>query len=187
MRSSLFFLCLLLIPPALAQPPRARAWKALESKGLEQKYLDHLRAVEAIMQEMAAPEDREEWGLTGLLHDIDIGTTAGKPAHGVDGARMVRELGFSEAVAHAIESHDDSAGVARTGRLDHALYCADQVYWLIQAAGGASATWERIQTVPSKKPILGAVAQECGAVGFTMPRAVDAAQSAMRKLPKEEK
>jgi len=65
---------------------RARAWDVLRSKSPEEKYLNHARAVEAIMRELAgAKDDKDEWGLAGLLHDIDIGTTrVDLPRHGIE-------------------------------------------------------------------------------------------------------
>lgn len=150
----------LLAAPAAAQSLRAKALEALQSHVAEQKYRDHSRAVEAILRELAPPADREEWGVAGLLHDIDIGATAGKPTHGVEGAKIVRELGFPEAVAQAIRSHDDGAGVPRTSRLDHALYCADQVYWINRG----------------KKPVPEKVAKECEAAGSSVAKVLEAAR-----------
>ena len=174
---------------AAAAALRARAWGALRSRVQDEKYLNHLRAIEAIMKEMAARtgDDREEWGLAGLLHDIDIGTTAGDLSrHGIEGAQILRDLNFGGAVVHAVNAHDDRAGVARTSRLDHALYCADQVYWLIKATG-LDFTPDKLKTavledilkqvreMPSKKEILGKVSNECGQIGLSMPQAFEAA------------
>ena len=174
---------------------RARAWDALRSRLKEQKYLDHSLAVEAIMREFAVAEgdDNDEWGIAGLLHDIDIGETAGDLSrHGLVGAQILRELGFSQAVVHAVSAHDDRPGVARTSRLDHALYCADQAYWLAAAAGrrfqssglntaDPESLWVEVQGIPSKQAILGKVSSGCAAIGFSMPRALAAVQAASRK------
>src|ERR1039457_1355481 len=102
---------------------RTRAWDALRARLQETKYLNHSLAVEAIMRELAAEgDDQDEWGLAGLLHDIDIGTTANDlTRHGIVGAQILRDLGFSAAVVHAMSAHDDRPCVARTSRLDHAL------------------------------------------------------------------
>ncbi len=181
---------------AATEQMRARAWNTLLSNLQEKKYLDHSRAVEAILREFAAAkgDDQDEWGLAGLLHDIDIGSTVGDLArHGVVGAQVIRDLGFGAAVVHAVNAHDDRAGVPRTSRLDHALYCADQVYWLIMATGlrfpseGFDTAlpekiWEQIQATPSKAAILGAVRSECAEIGLSMPQAIAAAHAALRKL-----
>jgi (4-O-methyl)-D-glucuronate---lignin esterase len=179
-----------------AASPRTRAWDALQSRLREQKYLNHSLAVEAIMRELAVAEsdDTEEWGLGGLLHDIDIATTADDLSrHGLVGAEILSDLGFSEAVVHAVRAHDNRAGVARTSRLDHAVYCADQAYWMVMATGVSfpsdklnsavpEAMWEQVQGMPSKRAIIGEVSKECGEIGFTMPRALAAVQSASMKL-----
>lgn len=177
------------------QDERARAWAALRARRPEAKYQRHSAAVEAIMHELAAPADNvDQWGLAGLLHDIDIGeTSADLTRHGIVGAQILRELHFPETVVHAVNAHDDRAGVARTSRLDHAVYCADQVYWLVSATGLSvpseklntaqpEAVWEQAQTVPSKKPMLGQISKECSAIGLTMPQVIAAVQSASRKL-----
>lgn len=183
-------------PQAGPAETRARAWDALRSRVEEQKYLNHSLAVEAILRELAVPshDDQDEWGLAGLLHDIDIGTTANDPTrHGVAGAQILSDLGFSAAVVRAVKAHDDRSGIARTTRLDHALYCADQVYWLIMAAGpkfpsdqfnaAAPATiWAAMQGIPSKRSILAKVSKECAEIGFDMPHTVEAAHAALRRL-----
>jgi len=117
-----------------SQKERSRPWDALRSRVKDVKVLNHSLAVEAMMREMATAktDDREQWALAGLLHDIDITNRASNLSrHGIVGARILSDLGFSKAVVHAVSAHDDRAGVARQSRLDHALYCADQVYWLI--------------------------------------------------------
>lgn len=151
---------------------RARASDVLRSKSPEEKYLNHARAVEAIMRELAgAKDDKDEWGLAGLLHDIDIGTARyDLPRHGIVGAQILRDLGFSAPVVHAVSAHDDHSGLARASRLDHSLYCADQIYWLIAGAGVRfpseefntsvpAAVWEQIQAMPSKRDILARVSR----------------------------
>ncbi|MGC4050561.1 MAG: HDIG domain-containing protein [Paludibaculum sp.] len=179
-----------------AQEERARAWAVLRARLPEARYQRHSAAVEAIMRELAVPgtDDVEHWGLAGLLHDIDISETASDlTRHGVVGAGILRELGFPEPVVHAVNAHDDRPGVPRTSRLDHAVYCADQVYWLVSATGFSfpserlnsaqpEAIWEMAQAVPSKKPVLGRISDECAKIGRTMPQTFGAVQSASRKL-----
>jgi putative nucleotidyltransferase with HDIG domain len=178
-----------------AASERARALEALRARLPEGNYLRHSLAVEAIMREMAAPGDNvDHWGLAGLLHDIDIGETASDLSrHGVVGAEALRGLGFAPEVVHAVLSHDDRPAVARTSRLDHAVYCADQVFWLASAAGHAvpseklnaadpEALWALARQAPSKRAILDEITRECGAIGLTMPRAMAAARSASQKL-----
>ncbi len=99
--------------------------------------IKHMLATEAIMRALARRfgEDEEEWGLTGLLHDIDMELTEGDMyIHSTLGADLARELGASEAMAHAILCHNETHGIPRETKLDRALYCADPLTGLIIAA-----------------------------------------------------
>jgi putative nucleotidyltransferase with HDIG domain len=178
-----------------SEKTRARAWDALRSKVKNEEVLNHSLGVEAMMREMARtkPEnDAEEWALAGLLHDIDIATTDNNlSVHGVAGARMLRDLGFSEAVAYAVSAHDDHTGIARKSRMDHALYCADQVYWKIMGTGlsfpsaaiksaAPASVWQQVQKGRSANA-LARLSGECAAGGLTMTQAFEAAIAGLRK------
>ncbi len=97
----------------------------------------HMLATEVIMRVLAKRfgEDEEEWGLTGLLHDIDMELTGGDMStHSKLGADLARELGASEAIVHAILCHNEAHGIPRETKLDKALCCADPLTGLIIAA-----------------------------------------------------
>ena len=99
--------------------------------------IKHMLATEAIMLALARRfgEDEEEWGLTGLLHDIDVELTGGDMStHGKLGADLVKEMGASEAMAHAILCHNEAHGIPQETKLDKALFCADPLTGLITAA-----------------------------------------------------
>jgi putative nucleotidyltransferase with HDIG domain len=94
-------------------------------------------AAEAIMRALARHfgEDEEDWGLAGLLHDIDVELTGNDmSAHSRLGADLARELGASDAVAHAILAHNQKHGASLDSRLDKALFCTDPLTGLITAA-----------------------------------------------------
>lgn len=98
--------------------------------------IKHMLATEAIMRALARrfSEDEEEWGLTGLLHDIDMELSEGDMAtHSKLGADLVREMGASEAMAHAILCHNEAHGIPLETKLDKALFCADPLTGLIIA------------------------------------------------------
>ena len=99
--------------------------------------IKHMLATEAVMRTLAKhfSKDEEEWGLTGLLHDIDTELTDGDmQTHSKLGADLAREMGASEAVVHAILCHNAVHGVPRESKLDKALFCADPLTGLIIAA-----------------------------------------------------
>ncbi len=99
--------------------------------------IKHMLATEAIMRALARRfgEDEEEWGLTGLLHDIDVELTEGDmTSHSKLGADLARELGVSETMAHAILCHNEGHGVSRETKLDKTLFCTDPLTGLLTAA-----------------------------------------------------
>jgi len=97
----------------------------------------HMLATEVVMRALARRlgEDEEAWGLTGLLHDIDVELTDGEMTqHSMLGSDLARELGASEEMVHAILAHNQGHGIALETRLDKALFCADPLTGLITAA-----------------------------------------------------
>ena len=96
----------------------------------------HMIATEAIMRILARRfnGDEEEWGLAGLLHDIDVELTEGDmSAHGRLGADLAREMGAGEAVAQAILCHNEALGFVPETDMDKALFCTDPLTGLITA------------------------------------------------------
>ena len=80
-------------------------------------------------------ENEEEWGLAGLLHDIDLEhIDDDMKIHSKRGAEMAKQLGASDAVCHAILCHNDAHGEPFQTMMDKALFCADPLTGLITAA-----------------------------------------------------
>lgn len=116
---------------------REEALNSVKANVENENLVKHMLATEAIMQALARRlgEDKEEWALTGLLHDIDVELTEGDmDSHSKLGADLVRELGASETVAHAILCHNETHNIPLETKLDKALFCADPLTGLIIAA-----------------------------------------------------
>ncbi|MBA7648783.1 Ribonuclease Y [subsurface metagenome] len=116
---------------------RDEALDSIKANVENKNTIKHMLATEAIMRALAKRlgGDEEEWGLTGLLHDIDMELTEGDMStHSKLGADLVRELGASEAMANAILCHNEAHGIPRETELDKALFCADPLTGLIIAA-----------------------------------------------------
>ncbi len=115
---------------------REEALDSVRANVENRNLVKHMLATEAIMRALARRfgEDEEEWGLTGLLHDIDVELTEDDMStHSKLGADIARELGASEKMAHAILCHNKAHGVPRETMLDKALFCADPLTGLIIA------------------------------------------------------
>ncbi len=116
---------------------REDALDSIKANVVNENLIKHMLATEAIMHSLARRlgEDEEEWGLTGLLHDIDMELTGGDMnSHSKLGADLARKLGASEAMTHAILCHNETHSIPRDTKLDKALFCADPLTGLIIAA-----------------------------------------------------
>ena len=116
---------------------RAEALDSIKANVENENLIKHMLATEAIMRALAGRfgEDEEEWGLTGLMHDIDVELTGGDmSSHSKLGADLAKDLGASEAVAHAILCHNKRHGISCETMMDKALFCADPLTGLVTAA-----------------------------------------------------
>ena len=116
---------------------RDEALDSIKANVENEHLVKHMLATEAIMRALASRfgEEEEEWGLTGLLHDVDVELTEGDMnSHSRLGADLVREMGASPAMAQAILCHNQAHGVLPQTKLDKALFCADPLTGLITAA-----------------------------------------------------
>jgi putative nucleotidyltransferase with HDIG domain len=115
---------------------RDDALKAIRENVKNENLVRHMIAAEAIMKALAERfgEDKAEWGLAGLLHDIDVELVKGDMhEHSRLGSKMVSDLGASDAITHAILAHNEAHGVPTESKMDKALFCADPVTGLITA------------------------------------------------------
>jgi putative nucleotidyltransferase with HDIG domain len=116
---------------------RNDALKAIRERVKNENLVRHMLATEAIMRTLAKRfgGNEEEWGLAGLLHDIDVEMVKDDmKEHSKVGADLVRQLGTSEAIAQAILTHNEAHGVPTKSAMDKALFCADPITGLITAA-----------------------------------------------------
>jgi putative nucleotidyltransferase with HDIG domain len=109
---------------------------SIQTNVQDKNMVRHMLATEAIMCALAKKleEDEDEWGLTGLLHDIDVELVEGDPeSHSKLSADIARELGANEKMAHAILCHNEVHNIPRETQLDKALFCADPLSGFITA------------------------------------------------------
>lgn len=111
---------------------------SLLNQHLQKRHLiKHSLAVEAGMKKLANyfGQDEEEWGLAGLLHDIDYELTEDDPQkHSLVGAEMVRGFGLSNEIVEAIKTHNQAHGYPPKSLMAKSLFCLDPLTGLIVAA-----------------------------------------------------
>ena len=83
-------------------------------------------------------EDPELWGVVGLLHDFDYERWpntehAADREHPAEGAKILREKGYSEETIRAILSHAEYSRVARQSALEHTLFACDELAGFLTA------------------------------------------------------
>jgi putative nucleotidyltransferase with HDIG domain len=108
---------------------RQAAWDLLCEFTQSESLRKHGLAVEAVMRHFArkAGEDEEVWGIAGLLHDFDFEQNPTIETHAFAGARILRERGWPETIARAVESHGDHTGVPRESSMEKTLFAVDEL------------------------------------------------------------
>ncbi|MCK5044127.1 HDIG domain-containing protein [Candidatus Parcubacteria bacterium] len=117
-----------------------------EANNILKKYLSqphllhHSRETEVVMRALAKHfgEDEEFWGVTGLLHDLDMEAIGRKAEiHGTKACEMLAEEGFDiQEMFKAIKSHVETLGfldVKRETKLEYCLSAAENVTGLVTA------------------------------------------------------
>ncbi|MCK4777589.1 MAG: HDIG domain-containing protein [Actinomycetia bacterium] len=105
---------------------REEAKELVENMVKNKNLIKHMLAAEAVMKSLADKfnEDAGEWGLAGLLHDIDYDETFDKPEiHALRSAEILSEKNICEEVIHSIKAHAGKA--AKETLMDKALYAVD--------------------------------------------------------------
>ena len=116
---------------------REEAKNLLKEHLNQENLLKHCYAVEAAMREFANfyNENEKNWGLAGLLHDIDYEYTKEKPdKHGLKAEKIIKDAGYEldEKVINAIKAH--GGNYPRKTKMDKVLHSVDPLTGLIVAS-----------------------------------------------------
>src|SRR5262244_88680 len=121
-------------------PTREDAWNLVCEFTQSESLRKHMLAVETCVRAYARKNgaDEETWGFAALLHDFDYerwpnAEHAADKEHPAEGAKILRDLGYSEEIIRAILSHADYSGVSRQSPLEHTLYACDELAGFLTA------------------------------------------------------
>jgi putative nucleotidyltransferase with HDIG domain len=121
-------------------PTRDDAWALLCEYTQSESLRKHMLAVEACVRAYARKNGADEhtWSLAALLHDFDYERWpnhehAADSGHPSEGAKILREKGYSEEIVRAILSHADYTGVERQSQLERTLFACDELAGFITA------------------------------------------------------
>jgi len=171
--------------------------KLLHQKVKSKNLIKHMLATEACMRALAdrMGEDKEKWGVAGLVHDIDYEETKDNfDQHGLVSARMLEEMGFPQDIIDAVKAH---AGKKEpTTKMEWALYAVDPLTGLIVAAAlmhpSKSLTGiDRdfvLRRFKEKRFAAGAnrdQIRQCEKLGLTLEEFIDICVKAMQGIAKE--
>jgi len=115
---------------------RDQAWDLFCSWTESESLRRHVLAVEAAMRAYARRfgEDEEQWGLVGMLHDLDYerhpDLETGHPRMALE---ELRRQGFSDEFVRAVASHADFLEVSRDSPLEKTLYAVDELSGFLMA------------------------------------------------------
>ncbi len=97
---------------------------------------NHCYASEAVLRALARRlgRDEDEWGLAGLLHDIDVETTGADPyTHGPYAARLLEGKVTPDALDAIVMHNEIATGKERYTEFQHALAAGETITGLITA------------------------------------------------------
>ena len=117
---------------------RAQAYDLLTKYNKEPFHIQHALTVEGVMRyfanELSYADEADFWGITGLLHDVDFECYPDE--HCKKAPELLREIGVSEEMIHAIVSHGWGlcSDVAPEHTMEKVLFATDELTGLIGAA-----------------------------------------------------
>jgi len=176
---------------------RERALEMLHQHLKNPNLIKHCLASEAVMRKLAEhfEEDVELWGLTGLLHDLDVELTHDDLSrHTHETVRILREEGVAEEILDAIRMHNEEAhGETRSERFHHALSAGETITGLIIATALVYPDKKLASVKPKsvrkryKEKLFAAGANreiiaECEQIGIPVPEFCDLCLEAMQGI-----
>lgn len=116
---------------------REAAVALLKKYNQEEFHLRHAYTVEGVMrwfaEELGYSEDADFWANVGLLHDVDFEKYP--EAHCIKAPELLKEIGASEELIHAVCSHGwgITVDVEPIHQMEKVLFAADELTGLIGA------------------------------------------------------
>ena len=174
---------------------REKALAKLREHVKNEKTVIHCLASEAVMRALARRlgEDEDRWGLTGLLHDIDVEVTGADPkVHALKAGELLADFSLDDEMIDAIRMHNDEAtGMARTTTFQHALAAGDTITGLIYATALvypdkkiASVKYKSVRKRMKEKAFAASVNRdhimECEKIGIPLEEFIQLSVDAMR-------
>lgn len=175
---------------------REEAVRLLEENIQAENMRKHCYASEAVLRAMADKlgKNKDEWGLAGLLHDIDVEITNADPlTHGPYAEKLLSGK-ISDEMLDAIVMHNEMAtGKERSTEFQHALAAGETITGLITAVTLvypdkkiASVKPKSVTKRMKQKAFAASVKREnileCEKIGIPLPEFAELSVNAMRDI-----
>jgi putative nucleotidyltransferase with HDIG domain len=117
-------------------PTRAQAFELLREYNTNPGLIRHALAVESVMihfAELLGEDDREKWGVVGLIHDLDYERYP--ESHCTKVREILSQEDWPEEYIHAVQSHGWKlcSDVEPVQKMEKILYTVDELTGLISA------------------------------------------------------
>jgi len=178
---------------------REEAIRLLDDNIKAENMRKHCLASEVVLRAMAKHLGRneEEWGLAGLLHDIDVEITNADPyTHGPYATNILAGKVTDEMLDAIVMHNEVATGKERTTEFQHALAAGETITGLITATtlvypdkkiAGVKA--KSVTKRMNQKAFAASVKREnileCEAIGIPMNEFAELAVSAMQTISNE--
>jgi predicted hydrolase (HD superfamily) len=178
---------------------RENALKLLNQHVKSMTMVKHSLASEAVLRAIAMKmkKDPEEYGIAGLLHDVDVEITqADSFKHGPYAAGMLESLISPEAIDAIVMHNEMATGKERTTVFQHALAAGETITGLIMAIAMvypdkklASVKTKSITKRMKEKAFAASVKREnileCELIGIPIDEFAELALVAMQEISDE--
>jgi putative nucleotidyltransferase with HDIG domain len=178
---------------------RENALKFLNQHIQNANMVRHCLASEAVLRALALKLNKnpDEWGLAGLLHDIDVEITHADPyQHGPHAAGMLAGLLSPEAIDAIVMHNEMATGKERTTVFQHGLAAGETITGLIMATAMvypdkklASVKTKSITKRMKEKAFAASVKREnileCELIGIPIDEFAELALVAMQEISDE--
>ena len=176
---------------------RQEALQLLREYVKNENLVKHCLATEAVMSALAERlgENKEKWGLTGLLHDLDVEIVDHDLSrHTLETERILKEKGVDEDIILAIKMHNERAhGMKRSQKFHRALAAGETITGLIIAATlvypdkkinsvKPKSVKKRMKEKAFAAGVDRGIIMECEALGLTLDEFVEISVRAMQGI-----
>jgi len=159
----------------------------------------HSLASEAVMIALAERlgEDKDNWGMAGLLHDIDVEITNADPKiHGLESEKILSGKVNPEIIDAIVHHNEEATGVERSTLFQHALAAGETITGMITATTLvypdkklASVKAKSITKRMKQKAFAASVSREnileCEKIGIPLAEFAEISLNAMREISDE--